>query len=106
MSMALTDNCKVAKRLSDTRWSAHGHATSALHVGYDKFQTTLLQFSEDYVCSYAGILHEVKVCTTHWDCWRHEPCVKCGIIFFSDSMPGTKSLQAAHIQLESAEKPS
>jgi hypothetical protein len=33
--------CKVPKRPSDTRWSAHASATEALHAGYSVFESTL-----------------------------------------------------------------
>ena len=63
----LTDNCKVAKRLFDARWSAHADAASR--------STSTTTSSKQLACIFSKTMSQVRghvmrlsVCTTHWAC--------------------------------------
>ena len=47
LTACLGPRCKVVKRLSDTRWSAHADAVNALCEGYAQIQVALNKLAED-----------------------------------------------------------
>jgi hypothetical protein len=98
---SLTADCKVPKRLSDTRWSAQADATSALYIGYDKFESTLLRITQDSEQN-AETRHEAQ--SLYDSMGLLETAIMCEL--WNDILQRfnacSKSLQDAQIQLNTA----